>query len=78
MLEKEYKYFRENQEKLVNLYEGKIIVIKGVDVIGVYDSDKEAIEETTKEYELGTFLIQRCEPGQEVYTMTFHSGIKFN
>ena len=77
MLDKEFKYFKEIQDKVVNLYGGKVIVIKGEKVIGAYESDEEALIETLKEHEMGSFLIQKCEPGEEVYTMTFHSGLKF-
>jgi len=50
-------------------------VIKNEGVIGVYDSDIEAIEETSEKHEMGTFLVQKCEPGPNSYTQTFHSRV---
>ncbi len=76
-LEKEFDYYIENQDDLVKRYNGKVIVIKGQQVIGAYDSIPDAIKETMKNHELGTFLTQRCEPGTDAYTMKFHSRVAF-
>jgi len=76
-LEKEFKYYLEHQNELVKEYNGKYIVIKNCQVIGAYDDELQAIEETSKEHELGTFLVQKCEPGEESYTQTFHSRVSF-
>jgi len=77
LLETEFQYYLDHQEELVKKYNGKYIVIKGSKVLGSYNSDIEAIQETTKEHELGTFLIQKCEPGSESYTQTYHSRVSF-
>lgn len=76
-LEKEFKYYLENQDKLVKKHKGKIIVIKNCKIIGVYDSELEAINQTTKTHKLGTFLVQKCEPGKESYTQVYHSRVAF-
>ena len=76
-LEKEFDYYLQNQEELVNKYNGKHIVIKDCKVIGFYNSDIEAVEETAKNHELGTFLVQLCSPGNENYTQTYHSRVAF-
>jgi hypothetical protein len=77
MLEKEFKYYIDNQSELVKKYNGKVIVIKGENVIGVYNNEIEAYNETIKTNSLGTFLIQPCSPGEESFTQTFHSRIIF-
>lgn len=74
-LEKEFKYYLEHQEELVKKYNGKFIVIKNREVIGAFDSELEAINTTSEQYELGTFLVQKCEPGSESYTQTYHSRV---
>lgn len=74
-LQKEFRYYIDHQDELVEKYRGKVIVIKDEKVIGVYDSDLEAIEKTSEKYELGTFLVQKCEPGFNSYTQTFHSRV---
>ena len=77
MLEKEFEYFLENQEALVEEYPDKVIVIVGLEVVGAYDSHQEAISEALKRYERGTFLVQECKPGPDAYTLTFHSRVRF-
>jgi hypothetical protein len=78
MLEKEFQYYKDHQKELVDKFEGKFVVIKGEQVIGSYDSEIEAYEETKKTEELGTFLIQQALPGAENYTQTFHSRVSVN
>jgi hypothetical protein len=76
-LEKEFKFYLENQVELAKKYNGKYIVIKNCEVIGVFDSEIEAVEKTSAQHELGTFLVQKCEPGTESYTQTYHSRVIF-
>ena len=76
-LKKEFKYYLTNQKELVKKYKGKFIVNKNSEVIGAYDSELEAVERTSKEYKLGTFLVQKCEAGSESYTQTYHSRVIF-
>lgn len=77
MLEKEFQYYLDHQAELVEKYNGKFLVIKDEEVIGVYDTDEEAYFQTTQKHEPGTFLIQFCEPGDSSYTQTFHSRVVF-
>ncbi len=76
-LEKEFKYYIKNQKDLVKKYNGKFIVIKNEKVIGSYDDEIRAVEETAKTEKLGTFLVQKCEPGKDSYTQTYHSRVTF-
>ncbi len=76
-LEKEFKYYLDNQNELVKKFNGKFIVIKDQEVLGAYNSEIEAIETTSKQHQLGTFLVQKCEPGSESYTQTYHSRVAF-
>jgi hypothetical protein len=75
MLEKEFKYYLDNQDDLVKNYNGKFIVIKDEKVIGVYDSHSEAYNESLLTEKLGTFLIQHCLSGDQGYSQTFHSQV---
>lgn len=76
-LEKEFNYYLEHQDELIREYNGKFVVIKDDAVIGEYESELEAVEETSKRHELGTFLVQKCVPGSESYTHTYHSRVMF-
>ena len=76
-LEKEFEFYVQNQNKLVEKYNGKYIVIKNHEIIGVFDSEIDAVEKTSERHELGTFLVQKCEPGKDSYTQTYHSRVIF-
>lgn len=77
MFERELEYFIANQEQLVQAHQGKILVIKDQEVLGIYDTELEAYCETQKEHMLGTFMIQPCAPGPDAYTVTI-SSLHFN
>ena len=76
-LEKELKFYKDNAEQLLQQYRGRYIVIKNSKVIGDYDSDLEAIEKTSSEHEIGTFLVQRCEEGEQSKEQIYHSRVTF-
>jgi hypothetical protein len=71
--EKELAFFIENQQELVKKHMGKILVIKGEKVIGVYPTALEAYVKTQKKHPLGSFMLQPCLPGPEAYTTTVTS-----
>jgi len=77
-LEKEFEFYLKNQSELVNRYNGKYIAIKNQEVIGIFESEIEAVEKTSANHEPGTFIIQKCEPGSESYTQTYHSRVVFS
>jgi hypothetical protein len=74
-LHKELSFYKENQSELVEKYQGKFVVIKDQEVKGVYDSKIEAYTEAQKKFELGSFLIQQVEAGEESYSQTFYSRV---
>jgi hypothetical protein len=73
-LAREFEYFLAHRADLVARYSGRVVVIKGEDVLGAYANESEAVRETQKHHAIGTFLVQRCTPGDEAYTQTFHSS----
>jgi len=77
MLEREFKYYIDNQTDLVEKYNNRFIVIKDESVVGAYDDELTAYLESKKKYPLGTFLIQHCQAGKESYTQVFHSNAIF-
>lgn len=76
-LKGEFEYYLAHQDELVRKHDGKFVVIKGGAVIGVYDDKITAVSETEKKHELGTFLVQKVEPGSGAHTQTFHSRVAF-
>ena len=76
MLEKEFRYYVQNQAKLSAEFEGKVLVIKNQKVVGVYDSKGEALKKTVVDHELGSFLIQACSSDPNSVVNTFHSRVR--
>jgi len=76
MLEKEYRYFETVASDLAKKHPHKFAVIKGEQVIGIYDTIQEALEKTSKDNPLGTFIIQQCEEVDNTI-QRFHSRVSF-
>ena len=74
-LKTEFQFYINNQEELVEKYDGKFIIIKGEKVLGDYDDEDTAIIETLKEHKPGTFMVHKVGPGEENYTQTFRSRV---
>ena len=74
MYDTELKYFIDNQSKLVQQYFGKVLVLKGEEVVDVYDDVTTAYTESKGKYGLGQFMIQPCLPGIDAYTVSISSA----
>lgn len=74
-LRREFEYYRTHQDEIVKQYDGLYVVVRGEQVIGHYADQLTAIAETTKQYPLGTFLVQKAERGHT--PQTFHTRIAF-
>ena len=48
MLEKEFKYYKDHQSELIEKYNGKFIVIRGEQIVGIYDTELEAYSTAKK------------------------------
>lgn len=74
-LKRQFQFYLDHQAELVRKYDGKVIVLKDDVVLGAYSDEAEAVRETQREHELGTFLVQRVSAGSEDYTQTFQSRV---
>lgn len=74
-LKPEFEWYLAHKDELLGTYKGRFVVIKNQKVIGAFDSEMQAISETRKTHELGTFLIQKVEPGDASTSLTFHSRV---
>ena len=77
-LEKDFAYYLDHQDEMVEKYDGKYVVIRYGQVLGAYDDELTAISETQKSHELGTFLVQKVSRGSGGYSQTFHSRVVFS
>jgi hypothetical protein len=73
MFENELNYFISNQKNLVSKFQGKVLVIKDSEVVGVFENALDAYLDAKSRFELGTFMIQPCIPGPEAYTVSIAS-----
>lgn len=78
MLENEFNYYIAHQEDLVSKYNGKYLVIVGENVVDVGETQLDAYNKGKEGHSIGTFLIQKCSPGNADYTQTFHSRVSFS
>ena len=78
LLKEEFEHYIAHQDEYVEQYDGKVIVLKDGKVLGVYDDDLDAVSETKKLHELGTFLVQRVSKGDAAYSQQYHSRAVFS
>ena len=76
MLESEFEYYLAHQAELAREHEGKFLVIKDQNVIGVYDDEPQAMNNTLQEHELGSFLVQKCSADRDSVVLTYHSRMR--
>jgi hypothetical protein len=71
-LEKEQTFYEANRDELRSKYAGKRIVIACNEVLGVYDSDREAIKETAKTMPRGSFMVKYipADPQKEIIRLS--------
>jgi len=70
MFEQELKYFIDNQDRLVEEHRGQILTLRGREVVGAHNTLLEAYLDAIARFTPGTFMLQRCEPGPDAYTVT--------
>lgn len=56
---KELATYEKKKEELLNKYEGKVVVIKGDEIIGIYDNETEALKAVLEKYGYIPVLIKR-------------------
>lgn len=64
----DFQFFIEHYNELYEKYGHKFIAIKEHKILGVYDDAVSAINITSKEYPLGTFIVQECNGDESGYT----------
>ncbi len=75
MLDLEFAFFLENQDKWSAEHYDKYVVVVGHTVFGYFDSEEIAYRAALENFQLGTFLIQHCIPGPDSYTQTFMTNV---
>lgn len=67
MRSSDFHWFVENYDELFKQYGVKFLVVQCKKIIGAYDDVWEAINNTLKTQEYGTFSVQKCDGTPEAY-----------
>ena len=59
VLNEEIRYFDECLEDWLKQYPGMVALVKGRNLIGVYNTEEEALVEGARRYQLQSYLIRR-------------------
>lgn len=66
-----FQWYLDHQTELVEKYNNRVLLINDNEVKGDFDTEAEAYAFAVKKYKPGSFIIQKCTPGNESYTMTY-------
>ncbi|MDR1202271.1 MAG: hypothetical protein LBL58_11700 [Tannerellaceae bacterium] len=73
--DRDFEYFIQNIESFYKQYGHKFLAIKDRNILGVYDSFNAALEETLKQEQIGTFIIQECFKTREESVYHFQGNV---
>lgn len=78
-LDSELNFFISHQNELYKKYPNEFLVIKDSNICFNGNTFEDALNWAVEEakFELGSFIIQECSPGEDAYTQTFHSRVIF-
>ncbi len=65
MLAQERKYYGEHLEEWLKRYSGRVALVKGDELVGVYNTEDEALTEGARRFGRESFLVRRVVPTQE-------------
>lgn len=74
-LEKELQFFAENKTKWLKAHFGKFVLVKGSELIGVYDNAETAIAEGAKRFGAESFLVRQLNEEKDVYIPALALGL---
>ena len=68
MQSSDFNWYLDNLPSLYRSYGTHFVAIKDKSILGVYNTYAEAVNETKKTEDLGTFIVQQCGNDPSVYT----------
>jgi len=75
-MSRNYTYYLDNYDYLVGQYDGKILVIKDMKIVGIYDDVRSAYVDSDKKYEDGTYIIQPCTHLRKGNIINYHTNVR--
>lgn len=74
MIDELFEYYLQNQDALVEKYDGKYLVITKDGVAGAYDTQEEGYAVALRDYGKGNFMLQLCTEGDSAYSQRFFTA----
>ena len=68
-LAEELKTYQEHQADLLRQSPGKFALVKGHEIVGLYDKEEEAFSEAYRRFRLSGFMIKQVLEHEKVYTV---------
>ena len=65
---KEYEYYKEIRDSLAREHRGKLVAIKGREVLGIFEDYRQAANALHADHEYGTVLMQELGRDYEYFT----------
>jgi hypothetical protein len=65
MLEQERQYYAEHLAEWLAQHPGKFVLIKGSELLGIFNTIEEALAEGARRFALEPFLVRRVQKDQE-------------
>jgi hypothetical protein len=76
MLEKERKYFETHRAEWLQQHAGKFVLVKGEELIGVFNTQQEALIEGARRFGMESFLVRQVEESEQlIYIPALTLGI---
>lgn len=66
MLEQELAYYAEHLAEWLAKHQGKFVLVKGRELVGVFENQNEALAEGARRFGLESFLARRVEEAEEL------------
>lgn len=64
----DFDFFLQNYQDIFKKNGNCFVAIKDKKIIGIFKTEKEAIDITSTQYELGHFIVQECNGNETGYT----------
>lgn len=75
-LEQELQFFKSKRDEWVKMYVGKFALVKGQELIGVFDTPDAALSEGVKRFQAEPFLIRQINANEpEIYIPALALGL---
>jgi len=62
MLEKDLEFFNRSLPEWLKQYPGKVALVKDENLVGVFDTDEQALTEGARLFQRQPFLVRRIQP----------------